>query len=382
MLIYSMAGFCFHMRFAYLALCALFFTFILLGCVSEEKKPTFSTNITESGQGQNITNVTNETAAANETAGANETGEEAVNETVPEEETPGPVKPRPVPTDPNRGPDNIFLFFFDVGFGDSVFVKYGSFEMLIDGGPNETAENVTAWMRQIGVSGPIDVVVSTHARPQNYDGLHAVLDEFSIGEFWWNGVNTTDARYKELLEKAAGKAKRVRIVERGYNYTQTEFTATVLNPSKRRFLSNPDTDSIVTKLSFRNFCAMLMADTTGGPASGKEGGGFSEGEIGIEGSLVAAGYDMRCDLLMVGAHGSGVAASGQFINAVRPIAAIISVGPNDMRLPEITTIRRLRMQNVSVFRTDQYGSITIKSDGINSIGTNLELYTPRADTGG
>ena len=71
-----------------------------------------------------------------------------------------------------------------------------------------------------------------------------------------------------------------------------------------------------------------------------------------------------CDILKVGHHGSSTSSSEEFIAAVSPQIAVISVGEgNSYGHPHASTLERLAEHGVQVLRTDISGSITVTCDG-------------------
>ena len=62
---------------------------------------------------------------------------------------------------------------------------------------------------------------------------------------------------------------------------------------------------------------------------------------------------------MVGHQGSKYSSCAEFLAAVRPEAAVISVGSNSYGHPAEETIERLEAAGAIVRRTDQEGTITI-----------------------
>jgi competence protein ComEC len=83
----------------------------------------------------------------------------------------------------------------------------------------------------------------------------------------------------------------------------------------------------------------------------------------IEGMLLAEGVDLRADVLKVAHHGSSYSTTPEFLKAVNPRAAVISVGKNTFGHPAPSTIERLIQNNVKVFRTDECGAVILTSDG-------------------
>jgi competence protein ComEC len=69
------------------------------------------------------------------------------------------------------------------------------------------------------------------------------------------------------------------------------------------------------------------------------------------------------DLLKVGHHGSRGSSGSDWLNALRPDAAVLSVGRNNYGHPSPETLVRLRRRAVEVWRTDQDGTVAVTTDG-------------------
>lgn len=68
-------------------------------------------------------------------------------------------------------------------------------------------------------------------------------------------------------------------------------------------------------------------------------------------------------MLKVGHHGSDTSTTQEFLEAVRPKYAVISVGDDSNNLPKASVSRRLAEVGVSVYRTDISGTVLFLSDG-------------------
>jgi competence protein ComEC len=69
------------------------------------------------------------------------------------------------------------------------------------------------------------------------------------------------------------------------------------------------------------------------------------------------------DLLKVGHHGSRGSTGGELLDSLRPLTAVISVGRNDYGHPAPETLARLERRRVPVLRTDQVGTISVRTNG-------------------
>ena len=90
-----------------------------------------------------------------------------------------------------------------------------------------------------------------------------------------------------------------------------------------------------------------------------------DAEIDSERRMVARyGPLLKADVLKVGHHGSGTSSSEEFLEAVAPGQAVITVGRlNRFRHPKHAVLARLAAMNTRVHRTDTHGAIILESDG-------------------
>jgi competence protein ComEC len=133
----------------------------------------------------------------------------------------------------------------------------------------------------------------------------------------------------------------------GDRFTLDEVTFTVLHPAAdwHGWGEDVNEDSVVLLVEFGGFQALFTGDA-GFPA-----------EAGLRGRL------RPVDLLKVGHHGSRGSTSGELLDSLRPVAAVISVGRNDYGHPAPETLARLEARQVPVLRTDRDGPVSVTTDG-------------------
>jgi competence protein ComEC len=74
--------------------------------------------------------------------------------------------------------------------------------------------------------------------------------------------------------------------------------------------------------------------------------------------------ELRADVLKVGHHGSSTSSSDAFLAAVHPDVAVISVGAgNKYGHPSGDVIRALSRVGAEVLRTDEAGTVIVRTDG-------------------
>jgi competence protein ComEC len=88
---------------------------------------------------------------------------------------------------------------------------------------------------------------------------------------------------------------------------------------------------------------------------------------------------LRADILKVGHHGSRTSSSEQFLDAVRPRLALVSVGAGNVyHLPTPMIMDRLAARGAQVLRTDRLGTIVARTDGrrirVAAAGDEWELF--------
>ena len=109
---------------------------------------------------------------------------------------------------------SVRLYFFDVGQGDSEMISMGTYQILIDGGPDDTI------LSEIGKAMPatdrkIEAIILTHPHADHLVGLNQILDRYEIGKIYYSGVDYGSNIYKEFLEKIKAKNIALEIPEVG-----------------------------------------------------------------------------------------------------------------------------------------------------------------------
>ena len=266
------------------------------------------------------------------------------------------------PFPPSLARGQLELTVLDVGQGDSLFVAFPDGRtMLIDGGGLsgtfdsggmqsgiDTGEEVVSpylWSRNLKT---LDIVALTHADHDHIGGLPAVLSNFRVQQLWVGRDFDTSA-YRDLLELARSRGVRVVHVTTGANFNWDTANCRVLWPATTALEQGErNNDSVVMRMRDGAVGLILTGDI----------------ERASEKSILAEGGDLAADFLKVAHHGSKTSTTEDFLSAVHPKFAAISVGEdNSFGHPSPEVLDRLRSSGVAVFRTDRDGAITAVTDG-------------------
>jgi competence protein ComEC len=249
----------------------------------------------------------------------------------------------------------------DVGQGDSIFAAFPDGRtMLIDGGGEtgsefpgqyraavDIGEEVVApylWSRGLK---RIDVVALTHAHHDHLDGLRAVLNDFHVGQLWV-GSDVDTRAYRELIAQAQAAGVPVIHEHRGDAFDFGYAHGEVIWPSETSELaSNPNNNSLVLRVESGAARFLLAGDI----------------EQKAEKEIIADGDALSADILKVPHHGSKTSSTDEFLAAVAPRIAVISVGEgNIFGQPHAAVLDRYQKDGVRVLRTDLDGAVTTISN--------------------
>jgi competence protein ComEC len=265
------------------------------------------------------------------------------------------------PFPPAVHPGELELTVIDVGQGDSLLVTFPDSKlMLVDGGGIlsfgqrvrarfDIGEDVVSpylWTRSIR---KLDIVALTHAHDDHARGLPAIIENFHPAELW-TGATPKSQAWTEVQAKAREERVRIIAMQSGRSFEFGGARVEVLSPpSDYQPADSPkNNDSLALRLTYGQRSFLLTGDM----------------ERPMEQRLLASGESLRADVLKVGHHGSNTSSTNPFLDAVSPTFAVISDGfENSFHHPHPQVLARLAAHRAGVFRTDQQGLVTIRTDG-------------------
>ncbi|HGJ66183.1 TPA: DNA internalization-related competence protein ComEC/Rec2 [bacterium] len=247
--------------------------------------------------------------------------------------------------------------YLDVGEADSAVVDLPEdYEILIDGGVHRgkysSGERVVfPFLNRQGID-DIELMVSTHPDNDHTGGLTYIVDNVKIDKAITGSYGMFSPTYKELINRLDSKGIEYYDAIPQTIYENRDTKVEIISDGYKEFLKNEESrmnnNSVVMKVTYKKVSFLFTGDI----------------EKEAERQLVNSGKDIRANVIKVPHHGSYSSSSNQFINAVQPDIAIISVGyRNYYNHPSNHVIRRYKSLGTSIYRTDYQGSVTIITDG-------------------
>lgn len=239
--------------------------------------------------------------------------------------------------------NTLDITYLDVGQADSILIQNEGHSMLIDAGNNEDGPLLVQYFKEQNIT-KFDYLIATHPHEDHIGGMDDIINNFDIEKIYMPDVTTTTKTFLDVLEAIEKKNMTYDVPNINQNFTlgNTLFQVIYTGNDKK----NLNNSSIILKATFKNTSYLFTGDAT------------SEVEKKI------LNKDIQATVLKVGHHGSKYSTTTDFLNKVNPKYAIISVGKNNSyNHPNQVTINKLEKKNIEIHRTDQEGSIFLKSDG-------------------
>ena len=232
----------------------------------------------------------------------------------------------------------LHVIFCDVDQGDSTLIVLGSFQALVDTGPNEEklftclGKYMPFWDKQI------NLVFLSHSDKDHIGAVDGLKKRYQIGTIVDKPKSNDVIRYGSLMFDILKGSDPVvdRVMDGG---------------------SATNEQSVVMDMTLNDFSVVFTGDI----------------DISSELAIVDSGVLRSAQVLKVSHHGSKYGSSIEFLKAVRPEVAVVSVGAkNTYGHPNSDTLMRLDQVGAKIFRTDQMGSVEIIDDN-----QSLKVFTEK-----
>ena len=240
------------------------------------------------------------------------------------------------------------VHFMDVGQGDSILVSQGEHHMLIDAGENDCGTKVQSYLNSQNVD-HLDYIVGTHPDSDHIGGLDVVIYKFDCDHVLLSSYGKNTRTYDDVLMALKEKGKQPQHPVAGEQFSLGEASVTVLSPKAGADYGEESNDySIALKVIYGENSFLFTGDC----------------EEEAENDMLFSGMDLTADVMKAAHHGSNSSNTEGFLQAVSPKSVVISCGEgNEYGHPRAEVLNNLRSMGVSVYRTDEQGTIVASSDG-------------------
>jgi competence protein ComEC len=280
----------------------------------------------------------------------------------------------------------LIVRVLDVGQGDAIYVRNGSSRVLIDGGPDPAI--LGRYLDSLSLNNStIDVVILTHQHLDHYSGLRELFRtsrHIRIRYFFENRDIAPATTLAELRDSIISRADHDSLVYRDSDQPcddgRSMCTITMGGGAKLHILAplpgggSANNRSTAVKLIGPDSASFTM--WLAGDAEREEINWFE-----------SAGYTrnpgIRVNVLKADHHGSCNGVTARYLSLVHPEWVVVSVGAGNEYGHMHRQARDIyRAAGTPWYRTDQNGTITIRSPGTPGGGSTITPEQPGVDRNG
>jgi competence protein ComEC len=247
------------------------------------------------------------------------------------------------------------IHMIDVGQGDAIALRTARGRwVLFDAGRDWTGgdagkRDVVPYLAARG--GPLDGFVLSHPHSDHVGGAASAIT--ALGPRWYvdPAFAGTSGSYRSSLLAARQRGARWTRVHPGDSLIVDEVVITWLAPDSAwaETLHDPNDASTVARIRVGEFTMLMTGDTE------------TAGERWL---LANQQKRLDVDVLKVAHHGSNTSSTDEFLDAVSPRLALVSVGTGNVyRHPSPSVLEALARRRAITLRTDLHGSIVVRTDG-------------------
>lgn len=242
--------------------------------------------------------------------------------------------------------EKLEVHYIDVGQGDCTLIRCGGKTLVIDAGDNTKGTSIQYYLTSKGVT-KIDYLIGTHPDADHIGGLDVLINKFDIGMLFMPDTEKDTRTYDDVLQAAKYKSLKITVPKPGAVYSLGTATFQVVSTGYD-YGDKTNNWSIAIRVVNGSNSFLFTGDA----------------EEEAEQDMLKTGYTLSSDVYKASHHGSRTASTESFLKTVNPKFAVISCGANnDYGHPHAEVMNRLRSMGVSIYRTDEQGTIIATSDG-------------------
>jgi competence protein ComEC len=269
----------------------------------------------------------------------------------------------------------------DVGQGDAILIRNGGSTVLVDGGPDPRV--LGRYLDALELNGDtVDAVILTHQHADHYQGLRELFASrrhIVVRYFWENQDPSPNVTLQRLRDSIASRVRRGSLVYRDTDdpcATGLAVCTVTLRGGAVLHIMRPDPNG--RGANNRSAALKLVGPDSASFTMWMAGDAEHEALGWMAG---AAHYDrnpgMKVDVLKADHHGSCNGVTGRYLDLTKPSLLVVSLGAvNDYGHMHEQAKALYRQTGVPWYRTDQNGTITLRSSGVPGAGYTVSVERP------
>lgn len=241
--------------------------------------------------------------------------------------------------------DTLKVYITDVGQADSILIRDGNYNALIDAGNNSDGERLVKYYKELGITN-FKYVFASHPHEDHIGGMDDIINNFDIENFYMPDKLSTTNTFEDMLDALERKNLKYIVPKVNDKLSLNNSNIDVIYVGSD--VTDINDSSIVLKLNYFSNSFLFTGDL----------GSNKEKEI------LNSDANIKADVLKVGHHGSSYSTASSFLDKVNPSFAVISVGKDNIyKHPASSTLEKLNKRGIKVYRTDLDGTILFESNG-------------------
>ena len=247
------------------------------------------------------------------------------------------------------------ITMLDVGQGDCTFLREkGGLTCLVDGGSSDVKDvgryRIEPFLKVRGVN-RLDYIFVSHGDADHMNGIQELLERhrqgIQIGVLVLPVEETWDEALCNLAKTAESEGVPVCVLEPGNQLKIKKLSLTGLFPGRNTDAEKGNASSMVLSVSYDALDMLFTGDLEG------------TGEEEVRNILTD-----QYEILKVAHHGSRNSTCAEFLDQVRPKAALISAGEdNPYGHPHAETVERLAKSGCRIYNTADGGAVILRMEG-------------------
>lgn len=232
---------------------------------------------------------------------------------------------------------------FDVGKGDAFLINSHDFDLLIDCGYKDNADDILDGLRK-KADGELDLLIISHFDKDHVGGASKIIKNYPVLKVITTYKTNSGKRTEKFFEALSKKGLENEVPSSDINIDAGDINILIIPPKKADYPDSDDNNSsLIVKVESPKGSMLFTGDA--------EDYRLSE---------VLDRKDLNCDVLKLPAHGRDFESVDELIDATTPEMAVITSSSEEPASEII--LSELKENNIEFYDTKDNGSFEIVFD--------------------